>query len=119
MKPGPATVTSQRGEDLRRQRRHQLVGDRAGRDFGLSGVGQDAIGLKVAVRRVGGAHLRGEFGGIQSGGAGGGFQCRLEVGGWVEGDRHDGGRKAYVQGSTVNVQRSSSLGVDWLARRSR
>ena len=67
----------------------ELFGGGAGVEFARLGVAERAVGLKVAMLGVGGAHLGGEGGGVrQSGRSSGGPQGRVEVDGKMESDVH-------------------------------
>ena len=66
----------------------EFFGQRAGVLLPTFGVGEDAVGLKIAVTRVGGAHLGRKGRAINTCGGGGGFQHRVERRGEVERDIH-------------------------------
>jgi len=57
MNPGPATEAVQNSVVFGGKGRDQLIGNGAGIQFAGFGVAQDAVGLKIAVARVGGTQL--------------------------------------------------------------
>jgi hypothetical protein len=63
-------------------------GDGAGVQLAGLGVAEHAVGLKIAMARVGRAHLRREGGRLEAGGLGGGLQGGVELRGDVERDEH-------------------------------
>jgi hypothetical protein len=67
---------------------HDLLGKGAGVLFFAFGEGEGAVGLIIAVRRVGYAHLGVETTPGQAGAVGGGPELRIEVLGDVEREGH-------------------------------
>src|SRR6185295_4805950 len=66
----------------------QLFGDGAGVELAGFGVAEDAVGLEIAMPRIGGADLGCEAGCLQSRSGRGSQERRIEIGGEVKGDRH-------------------------------
>ncbi len=87
-KAGPGDRDIAEAADVVTQCGNELFGQRPRIGLLLFGVGEDAVGLKIAVRRIGRAHVGSELGRVEPGGPGSRFQGGLEVAGDIKRELH-------------------------------